>query len=54
MTLGPTPHLDGRHTVFGRVVDGMDVVNAIGNTKTDHGDRPLEEVSINSIAVTRG
>lgn len=54
VTLGPTPHLDGRHTVFGRVVDGMDVVNAIGNTKTDHGDRPLQEISIKSIAVARG
>ena len=54
VTLGPTPHLDGRHTVFGRVVDGMDVVNAIGNTKTDHGDRPLQEISITSIAVARG
>ncbi|WFD42299.1 peptidylprolyl isomerase [Malassezia psittaci] len=44
--LSMTPWLDGRHVVFGRVVDGMHVVKAIENTATAAGDRPLEEVVI--------
>jgi len=41
--------LDGKHTVFGRVTSGMDVVDAIERTPTDTGDRPLDEVRIESI-----
>ncbi|KAF9691462.1 hypothetical protein EKO04_010550 [Ascochyta lentis] len=46
VTLAATPHLNGKHTVFGQVVDGLDVVQKIGNVRTDSGDRPLEEVVI--------
>ncbi|WPH02437.1 peptidyl-prolyl cis-trans isomerase-like 1 [Acrodontium crateriforme] len=46
VTLAPTPHLDGKHTVFGRVVQGMDVVDRLGAVGTDSGDRPLQEVKI--------
>ncbi|WFD02601.1 peptidylprolyl isomerase [Malassezia obtusa] len=46
ITTVKTPWLDGRHVVFGRVVDGMHVVKAIENTQTSAGDRPLEEVVI--------
>ena len=46
ITLGPTPHLNGKHTVFGQVVAGMDVVDAIGNARTDQNDRPLEDIKI--------
>ncbi|KAF1923089.1 uncharacterized protein M421DRAFT_426191 [Didymella exigua CBS 183.55] len=46
LTLAATPHLNGKHTVFGQVVDGMDVVERIGAVQTDGGDRPLEDVII--------
>ena len=53
ITLGPTPHLDNRHSVFGEVVEGMDVVKKIGSTKTGSGDRPVKSVVINSIKIER-
>jgi len=53
ITLVPTPHLDGRHTVFGKVTDGMDIVKTIGNVKTGAMDRPVEDVIIESVSITR-
>ena len=53
VTLRATPHLDGRHTVFGEVVEGMEVVHAIGVTPTDRSDRPLTPVTIKQITVAR-
>ncbi|KAJ1934505.1 Peptidyl-prolyl cis-trans isomerase-like 1 [Linderina pennispora] len=46
ITLAPTPHLDGKHTVFGRVKEGMDVVRRMGLVATDRNDRPREDVRI--------
>jgi cyclophilin family peptidyl-prolyl cis-trans isomerase len=51
ITLAPTPWLDGKHTVFGRVIDGIDVVQSIGKVQTDNNDRPLEPVKIKSAKI---
>lgn len=49
VTAEETPWLDGKHTVFGQVVDGMEIVSSIAETQTDDRDRPLEAIIINSI-----
>ena len=51
VTADACPWLDGLHTVFGRVTSGMEVVDAIDQVATDGGDRPLEEIRIESIGI---
>ena len=49
VTTQAAPWLDGKHTVFGRVTEGMDVVDAISAVETDASDRPHEEVTIQRV-----
>ncbi|MFD1514643.1 peptidylprolyl isomerase [Halomarina rubra] len=53
ITLDATPHLDGRHSVFGEVVDGMEVVREIGSMDTDANDKPTEDVVVESVQIRR-
>lgn len=50
---GDNEFLDGRHTVFGQVLEGMDTVNTIAKTKKDARDKPLDDVIIESITITK-
>ena len=45
------PHLDGQYAAFGKVTEGMDVVNAIAEVRTDYSDRPMEPQTIQSMTV---
>lgn len=53
MTVGGTPHLDGSYTVFGEIVEGLDVVERIQGVETDEGDRPLQPVMIIKATVVK-
>jgi peptidyl-prolyl cis-trans isomerase A (cyclophilin A) len=53
VTLVPTPWLDNKHAIFGEVVEGMDVVEKIGKTRTGPGDRPVKDIVINSVKIER-
>jgi peptidyl-prolyl cis-trans isomerase A (cyclophilin A) len=51
ITQVPTPWLDGKHTIFGEVVDGMEVVDAIAASDRDARDRPLQELRLDRVVI---
>ena len=53
ITLAATPWLDHRHSVFGEVVEGLDVVEKIGGTPTKAGDKPIKTVAIQTVTIRR-
>lgn len=53
ITLGPTPHLDNMHSIFGKIVIGQDKVDSLGNVKTGQGDKPVETVTLKEVNIIR-
>jgi peptidyl-prolyl cis-trans isomerase A (cyclophilin A) len=53
ITVAPTPHLTGRHTIFGEVVEGQDVADKISKVKTGPGDKPQKDVVLESVTIER-
>ena len=51
ITVAPTPHLNGKHTIFGEVVEGQDVADAISRVETDASDRPRTDVVLEEVRV---
>ncbi|MEV5242929.1 peptidylprolyl isomerase [Streptomyces cinnamoneus] len=53
ITLGPLPHLTNRHTIFGEVIQGQEVVDAIANSPTDPNERPSCDITLESVTIHR-
>ena len=53
ITLAATPWLDGKHTVFGKVISGIEVVKTIGKVKTNQNDRPLTDVAMQKVTIEK-
>jgi peptidyl-prolyl cis-trans isomerase A (cyclophilin A) len=54
ITSVPTPHLNGKHTIFGEVIEGSEVVDEISHLPTSRGDRPLNDVILEAVQIDRG
>jgi peptidylprolyl isomerase domain and WD repeat-containing protein 1 len=51
ITVVPAPWLDNKHTIFGRAVDGFEVIHGIENVKVSKADKPLEDIKIVNVTV---
>lgn len=52
VTVAPTSHLTGKHTIFGEVIEGQEIADAISKTQTGPGDRPVEDVVLKEVQIT--
>lgn len=52
-TIGGTPHLDQNYTVFGEVIDGLEIIDSIAKVRTDENDRPIDDVRILSVRLVK-
>lgn len=53
ITVAPTPHLNGKHTIFGEVIGGSEVVDQISRVRTGRNDRPVQDVVLESVQIDR-
>jgi peptidyl-prolyl cis-trans isomerase A (cyclophilin A) len=53
VTVGPQPHLNGKHTIFGEVIEGTDIVDRISRVETGRNNRPVKDVVLEAVTIER-